>query len=185
MTTITNREISCTVGGYLAVNDAERDHLVPLLSSLANDGRLTSRATVPGHVTCSAAVLNGDGCVLMIRHVALDRWLLPGGHLDPADLELPAGARRELAEETGIRAREVSELPIDIDVHQIPASPIKGEPPHWHADFRYTFFVTDPAVVLQAEEVSSHAWKPSSALPTVRLADKVARLARERARGLR
>jgi 8-oxo-dGTP pyrophosphatase MutT (NUDIX family) len=180
MTIITNREISRTVGDYLAVNHAERDQLAPLLSSLANYGKLTSRATLPGHVTCSAAVLNDDGRVLMIRHVALDRWLLPGGHVDPADLELPAAARRELAEETGIRAREVSELPIDIDVHQIPTSPVKGEPPHWHADFRYAFLVTDPVVVLQAEEVSSHAWKPSSALPTARLAGKVALLARGR-----
>jgi hypothetical protein len=40
-------------------------------------------------------------------------------------------------------------------------------------------------VVLQAEEVSSRAWKPSSALPTARLVGKVARLAREQACGLR
>lgn len=30
-----------------------------------------------------------------------------------------------------------SGLPVDIDSHLIPARPERGEPEHWHHDFRY------------------------------------------------
>jgi|HubBroStandDraft_1064217.scaffolds.fasta_scaffold07710_5 8-oxo-dGTP pyrophosphatase MutT (NUDIX family) len=181
--TLTNREISDTLSRYLADHPAEHDSLTPLLSSLAADAEVTSRQTVPGHVTCSAAVINNTGQVLMIRHNALNRWLLPGGHLDPADHCLLAAAQRELAEETGISihrpvsAPELGDLPLDIDLHRIPANQAKGEAAHWHADLRFAFFVTDPAVLLQLEEVSDYIWRPPSSLHTTRLAAKVARLA--------
>lgn len=92
--TVTNREISHTLSRYLASHPGEHESVAPLLSSLADDAEVTSRLTVPGHVTCGAAVINDTGRVLMIHHNALDRWLLPGGHLDPAD---PRAARRGAA----------------------------------------------------------------------------------------
>ncbi|WP_406403626.1 NUDIX domain-containing protein [Streptomyces sp. NBC_00879] len=47
------------------------------------------------------------GRVLHIKHRALNRWLLPGGHLEPDDTSLLAAAQRELTEETGIPASVV------------------------------------------------------------------------------
>jgi 8-oxo-dGTP pyrophosphatase MutT (NUDIX family) len=181
--TVTSREISHTLSRYLASQPGEQESVAPLLSSLAEGADVTSRAAVPGHVTCGAAVINDTGKVLVIRHKALKRWLLPGGHLDPGDPGLLAAARRELAEETGIPWQQavsppdLDRIPLDIDVHHIPANPAKGEPAHWHADFRFAFWVTDPGVQLQVEEVSDYAWRPPSALQTTRLAAKVARLA--------
>ncbi len=180
---ITNGEISRVLGRYLASHPEEHGTLTPLLAGLAADAEVGSRQTVPGHVTCSAAVISDGGLVLMIHHNALDRWLLPGGHLDPADTGLVAAAQRELAEETGISWQQadsppgLDDLPLDIDLHQIPASPAKDEPAHWHADFRFAFFATDPAVLLQFEEVSDYAWQPPSCLHTPALAAKVTRLA--------
>jgi 8-oxo-dGTP pyrophosphatase MutT (NUDIX family) len=177
--TVTNREISHALSCYLADHPDEEESLAPLLASLADDGEVTSRLTVPGHVTCGAAVINETGRVLVIRHNALDRWLLPGGHLDPADPGLLAAALRELAEETGISWQQalsppgLDRVPLDIDLHQIPANPAKGEPAHWHADFRFAFFVADPAVQLQLEEVSGYAWRPPSSLQGTCLAAKV------------
>ncbi|GGZ30232.1 NUDIX domain-containing protein [Streptomyces avidinii] len=49
-----------------------------------------------------AVVVNGEGQVLFIRHVALGKWLTPGGHLEPEDPDLLSAALRELIEETGI-----------------------------------------------------------------------------------
>jgi hypothetical protein len=68
-------------------------------------------------------------------------------------------------------------VPIDVDLHQIPANPAKGEGAHWHADFRYVFLVNRPALVLQREEVSGHAWLEAGRLGSVRLGGRVARLA--------
>jgi 8-oxo-dGTP pyrophosphatase MutT (NUDIX family) len=180
--TVTNRDVSHTLSRYLACHPTEHRRLAPLVSCLADGAEVTSRSTVPGHVTCGAGVINQAGKVLMIRHKALDRWLLPGGHIDPTDPGLPDAARRELAEETGIGWQQATSapgfdrIPLDIDLHLVPANPAKGEPSHWHADFRYVFLVSDPAVVLRLEEVSDYAWLPPSSLQTARLAAKVGRL---------
>jgi 8-oxo-dGTP pyrophosphatase MutT (NUDIX family) len=180
--TITNRAISDTLSRYLASYPGEQETLAPLLSSLAVGTEVTTRSAAPGHVTCGAVVINASGKVLMIHHNALDRWLLPGGHVDPSDPGLLAAALRELAEETGVSWQQavsppgLDRVPLDIDLHEIPANQAKGEPAHWHADFRFAFHVTDPAVNLQLEEVSAHAWRPPSALQTERLAAKIARL---------
>jgi 8-oxo-dGTP pyrophosphatase MutT (NUDIX family) len=181
--TVTSREISHTLSRYLASHPDEHENAAPLLSSLADGTDVTSRSTMPGHVTCGAAVINDTGKVLLIRHKALERWLLPGGHIDPGDPGLPAAALRELAEETGISWQQavsppgLDRIPLDIDVHHIPASPTKREPAHWHADFRFAFLVTDPGVLLQIEEVSDYAWLEPPTLQATRLAAKVTRLA--------
>ncbi len=181
--TVTSREISGTLSRYLTAHPGERDALAPLLSCLTGNADISSRRTVPGHVTCSAAVISHAGRVLVIRHNFLGRWLLPGGHIDPDDTGLIAAARRELAEETGLAGQqavlvpELDQVPIDIDVHQIPANPAKGEPAHWHADFRYAYHAAEPAVTLQLDEVSGYAWQPPSSLQPAPLAAKLSRLA--------
>ncbi len=182
--TISSREISRATRRYLNNHRDERDNLAPLLSCLADDAEITSRRATPGHVTCSAAVINAAGQVLVIHHNVLGRWLLSGGHLEPPDTGLLAAARRELAEETGITRQlaisppELDGLPFDIDLHHIPASQPKGEPAHWHTDFRFAFFVENPSVLMQLEEVSAFAWHLPSSLHTSRLASKITRLAR-------
>lgn len=71
-------------------------------------------------------------------------------------------ALRELHEETGIPADLVSPLhdtvPIDIDIHVIPANPSKPEPEHPHFDLRHAFTLLDPSapLSLQREEVSAY-----------------------------
>jgi 8-oxo-dGTP pyrophosphatase MutT (NUDIX family) len=122
--------------------------------------------------------------VLHIRHNALDRWLLPGGHLEPSDTSLPTAALRELGEETaitpeGLTAPEAfTAVPVDIDAHPIPANLAKGEPDHWHYDFRYLFLASEPGaggepVHLQAEEVHDYGWLDLAAMPARRLRDKL------------
>jgi len=54
-----------------------------------------------------AAVCVRDGRLLLVRRgrpPGHDRWSLPGGRLDPGET-LEQAVRRELAEETGLRAR--------------------------------------------------------------------------------
>lgn len=183
--TISRLQISAATDQYLAAHPGERDSLAPLLTSLAVSRDLDSRHTLPGHVTCSALVIGDDGLVLVIRHLATGRWLLPGGHLEPGDASLAGAALRELAEETGLQPSQVrpvaglADTPADIDVHAIAASPAKGEAAHWHADFRWAFTVAADAVAvrLQECEVDGYGWRAPSALHTEGLAARAAALA--------
>ncbi|MER6685447.1 NUDIX hydrolase [Streptomyces olivaceoviridis] len=137
-----------TVEAYLGRHPGERDALAGLLTALDRPGDATARTTLPGHVTCSAVVIDRQGRVLHIRHRATGGLMLtPGGHVEPGDRTLLAAALREVAEEAGIApgalclTRKMLGSPIDIDVHDIDASPSKGEPAHRHYDVRYVFYL--------------------------------------------
>ena len=139
-------------------SNARRDHLAALLSThtpsspaeVAHRQAMLELAQVegdpfhrdhfqPGHYTASAFVLSPDrSALLLIFHGKLHRWLQPGGHFEPEDLDVFAAARREVAEETGIAdVSLVGDGLLDVDVHEIPAR--KGDPAHLHFDARVLF----------------------------------------------
>lgn len=99
-----------------------------------------ARDTLPGHITASGIVIR-DHQILLVHHRYIQEWFQPGGHVDAGELPLDA-AIRELHEETGWRTSPIAsaislEIPLDIDVHQIPENPLKQEPGHLHIDFAY------------------------------------------------
>jgi 8-oxo-dGTP pyrophosphatase MutT (NUDIX family) len=94
----------------------------------------------PGHLTASGVVLSADERrVLLIFHRRLQRWLQPGGHVEPEDADLPAAAEREVLEETGVALDQaVPRVIVGVDVHDIPARE-PDEPPHLHHDVVFRF----------------------------------------------
>lgn len=106
----------------------------------------------PGHVTATGLVLAPDGeRVLLVHHNRLDRWLLPGGHIESEDLTPADAARREVIEETGVSLALRRNPPlIGIDVHGIP--PKGAEPYHLHHDLIFFFHAATERV--QASEES-------------------------------
>ena len=133
-----------------------------------------SRRTFPGHITTSALVLDEEGQrTLLIHHRALGRWLQPGGHYEPPE-ELAGSALREAVEETGMSGLAVdpwhggSGLPVDIDSHLIPARPERGEPEHWHHDFRFVVRAQGNAKPRpEAAEVHGAEWRGLSDLERI------------------
>jgi len=139
------------------------------------------------HVTGSAWVLSPDlGSVLLTHHAKLDRWLQLGGHAD-GETDPFAVALREAREESGLldfaplAEDPVSPLPLDIDVHEIPARP--GEPAHLHLDIRYLLVAASGQDPVRSEESRDLRWVERSQLadyscdPSVlRLEEKTRRL---------
>ncbi len=139
------------------------------------------RTCFPGHLTGSAWVFDATGTqFLLTHHRKLNRWLQLGGHAD-GELDPPAVARREVLEESGLT--EVAWLdpdglgvPVDIDVHEIPARP--NEPAHWHHDLRYVFQAPVGGEV-SADLLESHAvqWFPVRDLHRIVSEPSILRLA--------
>jgi len=110
----------------------------------------------PGHITATSVVLSPDGrFVLLVHHRRLERWLLPGGHVERGDSSLEAAARREVLEETGAPLAPTPALLVGMDVHGIP--PKKKEPYHQHHDLIFAFRATD-VVVRVSEESREVRW---------------------------
>ena len=112
----------------------------------------------PGHFTASGFVVSPDGSsLLLIHHRRLDRWLQPGGHIDPEDASPIAGAAREVTEETGVGVEPILPDLIDLDIHSIP--PRGPEPAHEHFDLRFAFRALNE-VLVAADEVHDAVWVP-------------------------
>jgi 8-oxo-dGTP pyrophosphatase MutT (NUDIX family) len=111
----------------------------------------------PGHITATGLVLAPDQeRLLLVHHRRLDRWLLPGGHVDREDVEIWGSARREVIEETGAQlAADGRPRLAGLDVHGIPLK--HGEPYHLHHDLIFQFqAVTEDLQV--SEESRAVAW---------------------------
>jgi 8-oxo-dGTP pyrophosphatase MutT (NUDIX family) len=172
--------VRATLVEYLERYPQDRDAVAPVFAVLdAEDGAITSRREFRGHATVGVVCADDAGRILHIQHRVLGRWLTPGGHLEAADDTLRAAALRELVEETGIPAAAVTPVgdrPIHVDVHWIPPNDAKGEPAHWHFDFRFVFRTAAAIGQLQLEEVTDAAWLPVDSLDNEALLRRVAAL---------
>jgi len=110
-----------------------------------------------GHVTGSAWIVSADDRhVLLVHHRKLGRWLQPGGHAD-GDPDPLRVALREAREECGLADLAVlSDEPLDVDVHPIPAR--EAEPAHLHYDIRYLLRAPAGREPVASEEASAVQW---------------------------
>ncbi|MET7801755.1 hypothetical protein [Streptomyces decoyicus] len=93
----TRSHIRATAEAYLARHPHERESLTGLLSLLDGPDDPASRATLPGHVTCSAAVIDREQRVLHIGHKVTGLLLAPGGHVEDDRTLLAAAQAPEVA----------------------------------------------------------------------------------------
>ncbi|MFC9858503.1 MULTISPECIES: NUDIX hydrolase [unclassified Streptomyces] len=178
---VSEAHLRTTLTAYLDEHPEEKPGLAPVLDLLDSGADLTLRNEFRGHATAGAILSGPDGRILHVRHLALDKWLLPGGHLESTDNALLDAALRELTEETGIPADAVTTVdhrPVHIDLHPIPANDAKGEPDHQHIDFRFLFRTTADIGQLQTEEVTGAAWRDAGTIGDPTLRQRVAQALR-------
>lgn len=159
-------------------NEVERAHRDAIFELLQMPGDVSSREHYePGHLTASAFVVSpDDAALLLIHHAKLERWLQPGGHVEPGDSSLLHAARREVLEETGVSELRLLQGPFDVDVHEIPA---RGRAPaHRHFDVRYAFRASSWSV-RGASDALEARWFPWEALDGARSDESVLRGARK------
>ena len=122
------------------------------------------RECFPDHLTAGAIVVSPGGeAVLLNHHRKAGAWLAFGGHLEPDDDSLEAAARRELAEESGLRDFTLDPEPLSLDEHAVEFCSPRGTV--HHLDVRFLAFA-DPAADHGASEESLDVrWWPADALP--------------------
>jgi 8-oxo-dGTP pyrophosphatase MutT (NUDIX family) len=92
----------------------------------------------PGHAVGSALIATPDRQqVLLVLHAKLNRWLQPGGHAEPQEIDLARVAAREALEEVGFTLDPETARFCDLDIHGVPAR--TSAPAHLHFDFRFHF----------------------------------------------
>lgn len=144
----------------------------------------------PGHVTCTALVRHPSReAVLFMHHHRLQRWLLPGGHVEADDADLASVAAREALEETHVRLLPDAALgnaaPVlaGIDVHAIPPKGV--EPLHLHHDLIWSFRAASETIAVTGEAPSVQ-WATEADWERLGVAENIRRsILRTRPRGAR
>jgi 8-oxo-dGTP pyrophosphatase MutT (NUDIX family) len=141
------------------------------------------RTCAPGHVTASAFIVDATGTrFLLTHHKKLDRWLQLGGHVD-GEADVLQAAVREAREESGMERFSVlpvlgvAGMPLDVDVHVIPA---RGrEPQHEHHDVRFLLRAEAGQDLRRSDESHDLRWFDLADLERVLDEESVLRLGRK------
>lgn len=127
------------------------------------------------HFTATAFVMDSRKRVLLLWHKRLQRWMPPGGHVDPDETPEDT-ARRECKEETGLDVEIVGDpspdlfagnpaegrmlvKPLAMLLEEIPESPERGEPAHQHMDFLFLARPLDETRAVMVAEAESGAFR--------------------------
>jgi len=157
----------------------ERARILAFIAAHPRDAHL--RTCVPGHLTASTILVEAAGArVLLHHHLKLDRWLqVGGGHAD-GDANLRHVAWRETVEEAGIEPVSMTLLPVDVDVHVIPARAARpgrmAEPLHLHYDVRFVAVAPEGAAAVCSDESRALGWFTRAEAEALELDQSVMRL---------
>jgi 8-oxo-dGTP pyrophosphatase MutT (NUDIX family) len=153
--------LEVALGAYIPRSDEEARDLERLRQLVAQSADPWTRASAL-HVTGSAVVVHPPSRRVLLRwHDRMQAWLQVGGHADPGEVDPFLIARREAAEETGLRdlvAWPDVDCPQIVQIAVVPVPAGKGEPEHEHGDIRYAFATTKPDAVTPESDSAQLAW---------------------------
>ena len=119
-------------------------------------------------VVGSAIIERSDGAILLTRSPKWhDKWMMPGGHVEPGET-IEEAIRREAEEETDIRLASAGAI---ISFGELIGSKDFHRPAHF-VYFDVWFVVEEADVRLDGAELNEHAWAaPEEALVMEDLAE--------------
>lgn len=158
------------LSAHLPQDEKEKNDLAQMRAWAEMLPKPFSRSQTSAHFTGSALVVNPSGTqVALVFHAKLKRWLQPGGHADEKDEgRMDITALREAQEETACHVRLFphAPMPLDVDIHLIPAR--KDEPEHFHLDVRFLVLADNPEALAHDENESLGAkwvsWEEADSL---------------------
>lgn len=175
---------------YLAAWPGERELVDRFRAFVNTHADCLLRSCVPGHITASCWILDPEGRrVLLTHHRKLDRWLQLGGHVD-GEAEVERAALREAQEESGMAEFAFVPwwenvgcagrlVPLDLDVHPIPAR--GSEPRHDHWDVRFLLRAGPGQDLTMSDESNDLRWFAFADLASATTEESVLRLQRKAA----
>jgi 8-oxo-dGTP pyrophosphatase MutT (NUDIX family) len=139
------------------------------LDVLARHPDAMSRNGPPAHVTAGVIVLEPHlRSVLLTHHRKAEAWFQFGGHLEPGDLTVAAGAAREAREESGLTDLALHPDIVHLDRHALPATFGRCRE---HLDIRFAAIAPSRAAPTVSSESLDVRWWPVDALPPGSAAD--------------
>lgn len=153
-----------TLTVWPAPSPTQAQHRARFLSHLAAHEDGLAKSCFPEHLTAGAIVVSPHGDrVLLNHHRKADAWLAFGGHLEPEDHSLSAGARRELQEESGLTEFDLDHDPLCLDAHAVEFCSDRGTVQH--LDVRFLAVADPDATHVASDESIDVRWWPVDALP--------------------
>lgn len=118
----------------------------------------------PVHLTASAIIITTDAQhVLLTLHAKAKLWLQTGGHLEPHDTSLAAGALREAREESGLNHLTVHNNTIlRLDAHDLNTNFGRCRT---HLDVQFAVTTPHPTPPTCTEESLDIRWFDANQLP--------------------
>jgi len=174
------RHLANLLTRYLATWPEERELVDRFREFVDTHEDCLLRSCAPGHITTSAWILSAAGdAALLTHHKKLGRWLQLGGHVD-GEAEVERACLREAQEESGMEVFTFEDwaggqlVPLDLDVHWIPAR--KDEPEHEHYDLRFLLQAGPSQELVISAESNRLEWAPLAALAEFTDEESVLRL---------
>ena len=159
---------------YVPPSAAQAAERARMLEFLHEHEAPLERSCLAGHFTASALVIHADGeRALLTHHRKLGRWLQLGGHCD-GEANPARAALLEATEESGMEGLAIDPVPVDLDIHRIPAR--AGEPAHLHLDLRYLVYAPPGGREVVGAESLDLAWVGLGELGGLDCDDSVRRL---------